>query len=74
MLMREDEMAYRIFKVGSRVALRGLVWQGEGVVTKIGRERATVHLDKPLLDGRCKEARVKADETFPYKHLRLLEA
>ena len=64
---------YRIFKIGSRVQLRGLDLQGQGTITKIGRLRATVALDSPQLDNRCKEPRpVKFPYAFEYKNLRLI--
>jgi hypothetical protein len=64
----------RIFKVGSRVALRGLDLQGEGTIVKIGRTRATLALDAPQMDNRMKEPKpVKYPYPFEYKNLRLLE-
>ncbi len=61
----------RIFKVGSRVALRGLDLQGAGTVTKIGRLRATVALDQPRLDQRFKTPTLSKPFAFEYKNLRL---
>lgn len=66
-------MTYRIFKVGQRVQLRGLVMQGTGTITKIGRNRATVQMDTPLRDLRRNDFREKALPTFEYKHLRILD-
>jgi len=69
-------MTYRIFKVGSRVALRGLELQGTGTVIKIGRVRALVKLDviPDCADAIGRRVRPKDEHDFPYKHLRLIEA
>lgn len=67
-------MNIRIFKVGQRVQLRGLVMQGTGTIIKIGRARATVQLDTPLRDLRMnKFQEQKTLPTFEYKHLRILD-
>lgn len=67
-----NTMTTRIFKVGSRVALRGLDLQGFGTVTKIGRLRATVALDDPRMDQRFNEPKPSKPFAFEYKNLRLL--
>ena len=66
--------AIRIFKVGSRVELRGLELKGCGTVTKIGRTRATIKLDAPpsTTDAIGRKKRPAADYAHEYKHLRLL--
>lgn len=65
----------RIFKVGSRVALRGLELRGQGTVTKIGRTRATVHLDEPFpeVDAIGRRKRPAKDWAFQYKNLSLVK-
>jgi hypothetical protein len=67
-------MNIRIFKVGSRVALRGLELHGTGIVTKIGRDRATVRLDQAEMpiDAIGRKKRPAKDWAFQYKNLRLL--
>ncbi len=68
-------MQVRVFKVGQRIALRGLELQDNGTITKIGRLRATVKLDTPFSTtdaiGRKKQLR-KTDPAFEYKNLRIL--